>query len=256
MAGAASLLHVRDSGRGTPLVLLHPVGTSGALWTDIAPLLAGRYRVLALDLPGHGKSPAPDRPLGIAGMAARVRETLVAYDAVPAHVVGLSIGGMVAQELCIQAPETVRSLVLCGTSCEVSDAASAALEQRARTVEAQGVAAILDETIDRWFSAAFQAAAPQIVARIRAMLLANDREMHAETWRAIKGFRSAGRVAVQRPTLAVYGELEAKAAPATGPALARVFDAGLVVLPGAAHISPLEDVTAFAHLVDDFLKRL
>lgn len=246
-------VHIEEGGRGDPVVLIHPIGTHGGLWRDIAPRLEGAYRVLAVDLPGHGRSPAGDRPLTIAGMAARVADALAVRDSGPAHVVGLSIGGMVAQELYLQAPELVRSLVLCGTGSGVNEAGAQALRRRADVVDAQGIEAIVEETIERWFSPAFRTRDPGEVARIRAMLLAGDRGIHAECWRAISNFSSVGRLTPGRPALCVYGELEAAAAPATGQTLAKLVGARLVLLPGAAHISPLEDVAGFVEIVKTFL---
>src|SRR5690606_765165 len=106
-----------------------------------------RFQVLAIDLPGHGKSSSTDGPLDISIMAARVQQTLADRRALPAHVIGLSLGGAVAQALLIQSPESVRSLVLCGTTSEVTASGSDVLEKRARTVEEQGVNAIIDETM-------------------------------------------------------------------------------------------------------------
>jgi len=250
------LLAVDERGRGDALVLLHPIGTSAALWRDVVPLLAGRYRVLALDLPGHGLSPAGEGPLSIDGMAERVRTTLASRAALPAHVVGLSMGGMVAQSLLIRSPGSVRSLILCGTSSGPTEAGAAMLRKRAETVEKEGIEVIIDETITRWFSETFRRDRPEIVGWVRAMLLAGNRQVHADCWRAIAAFRSAGRIAVRRPTLVVNGELEAAASPATGPALADLMAGELTEIAGAAHISPLEDVDGFARLVDRFLGRV
>ncbi len=253
---AVSPLTVEESGRGEPLVLLHPIGTRASLWRDFMPLLDRKYRVLAVDLPGHGRSAIGQVPLSIDGMAERVHATLAARDALPAHVVGLSMGGMVAQMLLIQSPASVRSLVLCGTSSGVNEAGAAALAKRAATVEADGIEAIIDETIARWFSDSFRRRRPDVVDWVRAMLLAGDRQVHADCWRAIAAFRSAGRVSVRRPAVVVYGQLEAAASPATGAALAELMAAPLVEIADAAHISPLEDVPGFVRIVDRFLSEV
>lgn len=249
-------LALKESGRGEPLVLLHPIGTRASVWRDIVPLLDRRYRVLAIDLPGHGDSARGEAALSIDGMAQRIRATLAARGALPAHVVGLSMGGMVAQMLLIQSPAAVRSLVLCGTSSGVNEAGATALAKRATTVEVDGIEAIIDETMTRWFSESFRQRRPEIADWVRTMLLAGDRQVHADCWRAIAGFRSTGRVSVRQPTMIVYGQLEAAASPATGAALAELMAAPIVEIAGAAHISPLEDVVGFARLVDRFLSDL
>jgi pimeloyl-ACP methyl ester carboxylesterase len=186
-------------------------------------------------------------------MAERVQATLAARDALPAHVIGLSMGGMIAQMLQIQSPASVRSLVLCGTSSGVNEAGAAALVKRAAIVEAGGIDAIIDETMTRWFSESFRERRPDIADWVRTMLLAGDAQVHADGWRAIAGFHSAGKVTVRPPTLIVYGQLEAATSPTTGKALAEVWGAPIVEIDGAAHISPLEDVHGFTRIADRFL---
>jgi 3-oxoadipate enol-lactonase len=220
------------------------------------PLLSHKYRILAIDLPGHGDSARGEAVRSIDGMAERVHATLAARGELPAHVVGLSMGGMVAQMMLIQSPQSVRSLVLCGTSSGVNEAGAVALTKRAETVETGGIEAIIDETMARWFSESFRQRRPEIADWVRTMLLAGDRQVHADCWRAISAFRSNGRVLVRRPTLVVYGQLEAAASPATGAELAALMAAQLTEISGAAHISPLEDVPGFTRIVDRFLSEL
>ncbi|HXG03458.1 MAG TPA: alpha/beta fold hydrolase, partial [Candidatus Binatia bacterium] len=93
------------------LVLLHGLGSSSADWLFQVPVFAARYRVLAVDLPGHGRSEARGR-LSVEGMAAAVGALLRDLGEGPAHLLGLSLGGCVALALAAAQPERVRSLVL------------------------------------------------------------------------------------------------------------------------------------------------
>ncbi|MEA3335527.1 MAG: alpha/beta hydrolase [Chloroflexota bacterium] len=108
-------LFYSESGVGQPLVLLHGLGGTGNDWELQLPAFAPRYRSLSVDLRGHGRSPKPKGPYHITQFAGDVVKLLKNVDAYPAHVLGLSLGGAVAQQLAIDYPDAVRSLVLVNT---------------------------------------------------------------------------------------------------------------------------------------------
>jgi 3-oxoadipate enol-lactonase len=110
-----SSLHHACHGAGDPLLLLHGLGSSSADWQLQVSVFARRYRVLTVDLPGHGRSPRPAGPLTVAAMAEAVAALLAERAEPPAHVVGLSLGGCVALALALQHPARVRTLTLVNT---------------------------------------------------------------------------------------------------------------------------------------------
>lgn len=99
-------------GSGPPLVLVHGLGGAAATWTLLAPLLARRWRVLALDLPGHGRTAALGRVEGLGAFAEHVAQVADEEGMLPAAVAGHSLGGAVALRLTIQRPDAVSALVL------------------------------------------------------------------------------------------------------------------------------------------------
>jgi 3-oxoadipate enol-lactonase len=103
------------SGAGAPLLLLHGALVDRDFWRERIPGLATAYDVIACDLPGHGAAPRLNAPTSIAAMAEAVLATMDALDLAEATIVGHSLGGMVAQELALSAPERVRALVLVDT---------------------------------------------------------------------------------------------------------------------------------------------
>ena len=109
----AAPLHYTLHGRGAPpVVLLHGLGSSSTDWPEQRAALQARYRLVAVDLPGHGRSPLPARGLTVESMAEDVAALLVRLDAPPAHVLGLSLGACVALRLALAAPRRVRTLTL------------------------------------------------------------------------------------------------------------------------------------------------
>lgn len=105
-------LYYSEQGTGAPLLFIHGLGSSGQDWADQVDHFADRYRVLRLDLAGHGHSERREGPYSIAQFSRDVAVFLRKIDAMPAHVVGLSMGGMVGFELGADASELVRSLVI------------------------------------------------------------------------------------------------------------------------------------------------
>src|SRR6185436_13074141 len=113
MPSTTSLHHTRRGHSGPPVVLLHGLGSSCRDWEFQEVALEERYRVVSVDLPGHGSSTSSGQPVTIESMADDVAALLATLDdADPAHVVGLSLGACVALRLGLQAPERVRSLTL------------------------------------------------------------------------------------------------------------------------------------------------
>ncbi len=137
-------LHYQLDGEpdGAPLVLIHALGTDLRLWDKVVPLLAPGLRVLRFSLRGHGLSDAPPAPYAMGALirdAERLMDHLALRDAV---VVGLSIGGMVAQGLAVKRLDLVRALVLSNTAAKIGTAETWA--QRIAVIEAQGIEAVAD----------------------------------------------------------------------------------------------------------------
>jgi pimeloyl-ACP methyl ester carboxylesterase len=100
------------AGDGPPVVLVHGLGGAASNWSELAPLLAARHRVLAVDLPGHGASDPPAAAHGLDSYADAVAACLNREGTVPAALAGHSLGGAVGLSLAVRSPELVSSLVL------------------------------------------------------------------------------------------------------------------------------------------------
>jgi 3-oxoadipate enol-lactonase len=248
------MLSVKDVGQGVPLVMLHAVGTSGRLWWQHIPRLAQRFRVLAVDLPGHGQSPKTEGSLSIEGMSAELYRTLQVLNLLRVHLVGLSLGGMVAQMLAVDHPSSVSSLTLCDTRCDVEPPQAQVLEERARAVEEGGMSALVGSILERWFAPGFSAKRPDVVAEVEKLLLAADPVVNAQTWRAIARLNVASRLPnLHLPALVINGSLDNSIPPGEGERLAGLLETRLVELPGCAHMAPLEAPERFMDLLEPFV---
>lgn len=112
-------MHYEEQGAGTPVLFIHGLGSSSQDWFAQVPAFAKRHRVITCDLRGHGQSEKPAGPYSIAQYANDVSDLLAQLDAAPAHIVGISMGGMVAYQLGVCHPGIVRSLTIVNSMPEV-----------------------------------------------------------------------------------------------------------------------------------------
>ena len=216
------------------------LGTTLEMWNAQVAALAGRYRCLRYDTRGHGRSQVADAAASIEDLAGDLAGLLDALGIARAHVVGLSLGGMTAQAFAVRRPERVQSLVLMATAAHLPPAE--AWRERAATVRSQGMGAIVDAVMARWFTPAFTAANGAGVHAVRDSFLATDPRGYAVCCGAIERMDLRPSIgAITAPTLVIAGADD----PATPVAFmeeirARIPDAELLVVPRAAHLLAVE----------------
>lgn len=227
--------------QGAPVVAFsNSIGTTLEMWDAQAEALSANYRCLRYDTRGHGRSAVADRPARIADLADDLAGLLDAVAAPKAHIVGLSLGGMTAQAFALCYPDRVKSVTLMATAAYLPSAES--WEQRAVTVCRDGMAAIGDAVISRWFTPSYPQASPEKVASVRDRFLQMDPRGYAACCRVIRDMdlrQDIGSIAA--PTLVIAGAED----PATPVAMmedirARLAGSELVILPNAAHLLAIE----------------
>ncbi len=246
-------LNHKIDGSGPNVVLLHPVGLDLTCWDDVVAALAPRYRVLRVDLRGHGNSSPAAPGATLADYAEDVHALLAHLRFTPAAVVGLSFGGMVTQTLALDHPADVSALVICGCPCTLPDAGRQMMAERAASAERDGIGPAIETTLERWFTKDFMTKGGGEATRKR--LLTDDPNEWARGWRAIAQLDTAPRLGeIKVPTLCVAGELDPASPPAAlGEIAKRIAGAQLAVLPGAPHMMQIERPREFAAAVGAFL---
>ena len=194
------------AGAGPPLVMLHCLGVDHRFW-DFAAGLARDFTVLRYDLPGHGASVVPAGPYRIADLAAQLADILRAHGIVRAHVAGISLGGLIAQAFAAAHPDRVHRLILIDTTPRYVDEMRAMWDQRAAIARTQGVAPLIDDLLNVWFSAAALARDGTGVRYVREALRRCPGEGYALACEALKAADLAGDAAqIVAPTLVVCGD--------------------------------------------------
>ena len=237
---------------GAPVVAFsNSIGTTHEMWEAQAQALQGAYRVLRYDTRGHGRSPAVAGPATIEMLADDLAGLLDGLGIARAHVAGLSLGGMTAQSLAARHPARIERLVLMATAAHLPGNWA----ERAALVQAEGMAAIADAVVSRWFTPAFRP--DPRVAALRKDFLAIDPAGYAACCLAIDAMDlRPGLAAITAPTLIIAGADDPATPPAMSEALrAGIADAELVVLPRAAHILAVEQAAAVNRHLLGFLQQ-
>jgi len=225
------------------VVLLTPVGLDAEFWPHPERVGGAVFHTF----PGFGGRPRAEAQPTMASLAAEVAALGDEFD-----LVGVSLGGMVAQTVAVEYPERVRSLMSCCTGASVNPEA---MIGRAARTEAGGMESVLEETLTRWFTPEELARqASEGVDYARQTLLALDPGAFADAWRAMAGHDLTARLGeVQAITTCLAGEQDVVAPPARVRELASgIAGARLVSAPGP-HMLPLERPEEFPRLLAEHL---
>jgi 3-oxoadipate enol-lactonase len=242
-APALPPLWAEVTGSGPLVVLLHGLADTHGLWQHVAPVLAGRYTVAAVDHYAHGRSPMPPGELTTETMADAVADLIERLGrGAPAVVIGLSMGGGVAQVLALRRPELVRALGLVSTSSEFKPDNKTRFLNRADKAEREGMAAVIEETVPRWFTPEWPAAHPEAYAQVVQTVLANPPARFAAASRANAERGWSDRLGeIRCPVLFVGGELDPMGIHrVAGIYRERLPNARIEIVPAVSHLIPIQ----------------
>jgi len=241
-------------GSGDPLLLIQGLGYARWSWEPIVPALAERYRVVFFDNRGIGESDKPAGPYTARELAGDALQVLDEAGIERAHVLGASLGGMIAQELAVAAPERVDKLVLCCTT----PGGEATVPMPAVTVQLFAEAGSLppDVALRRFVENALAPdAAPELVEELYRRRLENPPDPVGWPAQAAAGMSFAGvDGSIRAPTLLVTGTEDNVVDPRNTDVLAeRIPGARVERLPGTGHLFFWEQPAAFVKIVEGFL---
>ena len=246
-------IHVEIEGpeRAPALMLSNSLGTNLHMWDDQAAELATRFRLVRYDSRGHGRSGAPRGPYSIDRLG---RDAIAVMDALGLKTVnwcGLSKGGMVGMWLGSNAPERISKLILSNTACHMP--AADIWGQRITTARSQGMAPLVEGTLERWFTKGFRERAPQEVTRVRDMLLATPPEGYAACCEAIRDMDQRESIKrITAPTLIICGRHDPATNVEAAEAIRSRIPGSALTLLDAAHIANIEQPDDYTETVLGF----
>ncbi|WNE99530.1 alpha/beta fold hydrolase [Streptomyces luomodiensis] len=249
MSETKTLQYRTDGPEDGPVLVLGPsLGTTWHMWDRQIPELSRHWRVLRFDLPGHGGAPAHPAH-SVADLAARLLATLDELGIERFGYAGCSIGGAIGAELALRQPQRVGSLALVSASPRFGTADS--FRQRGVVVRTNGLDPIARATPERWFTPAFAAAQPAIVDWAVQMVRTTDPGCYIAACEALAAFDIRAELSrIGIPTLVVAGA-EDQVTPAADARVlvAGIADARLALVPGASHLTPVEQPAAVTDLL-------
>lgn len=240
--GPGHRIAYRRRGSGRPIVLLHPLALSGAVWGAFADRLATDFDVIAPDARGHGASGWDGAPFAVCDLAEDVVALLDGLGLSSANAVGLSMGGSTAVTLAGRHPDRVDALFLADTTAWYGPDAVRVWAERADRVLTTPRPELVPFQVERWFTEAFRDRDPERVNQVVDIFLATDSAAHAQACRALGGMDSRDLLAaVSAPTLVVTGDEDYATPPAMGATIAAGVAHGQArVLDATRHLSLVE----------------
>lgn len=254
MIALPSNVRVLATGDGVPVVMLHCLGVDHRLWTDAIGALGTGYRVFTYDLPGHGASATPAARYSIDDLADQLATIFEAQALSRAHVVGMSLGGCVAQAFAGRYPERVAKLVLADTTPLYPPALQDKWVERASIARSQGVGPLIAEKLTIWFTPDFAAAEGPQVRYVRDTLTACDGEGYALACEALGAADLRDTVRrIRAPTLITLGDGDLPPFHDAARWMNEAIPGSRVhLIEDARHAAPLQQSAAFAALLRRF----
>jgi 3-oxoadipate enol-lactonase len=251
-------LSYRVDGKSGPWVtLVTGIANDYSMWDGQTPALAAGFRVLRYDLRGQGGTPPSRSAVTIDSLAADLVALWDALGIDKSHLVGLGLGGAIAQAAAIQHAQRVDRLVPCCCRAQMVPDFAALWHQLIATVQAQGIEPIVEPTLQRWFPEPFRSANPQAMDAVRKMIRRTSVQGYVGCANAFLGLALEDKLPLIRsPALYLSGADDHRGGPSALMAAlaAKVPGARHAAVPDAAHIANIQNPAGFNRLVMDFLK--
>jgi 3-oxoadipate enol-lactonase len=225
------------------------------MWEPQMEALTRHFRVLRYDTRGHGQSEVTPGPYSIELLADDAAALIDLAAVGKVHFVGLSIGGMIGQQLAVRHPSKVLSLSLCDTASEMPPRSM--WEERFSSARAAGIAGLVDGTVKRWFVSSFVEREPTVIGHVRGMILETAVDGYIACGSAVRDMSQTHILgSIKVPTQIIVGREDPACTLAQSEVLQRgIAGAELHVIEDAAHLSNIEKPEEFSLLLINFISR-
>ncbi|MDW8797129.1 alpha/beta fold hydrolase [Staphylococcus shinii] len=249
------------AGTGEPLILIHGVGLDHTMWKEHVNYFSSYYQVFAYDMLGHGKSRKPDKEkYELQDFTEQLLNFMNELNIHKPHILGFSMGGMVAQSFGIVYKEKVKSLTISNAVAHRNDKERLSVQGRIQDVEEKGKNSTIEPAIERWFNDEFIRRHLNLINQIKQRLKNNDEDSYLKAYRV---FGEADRLLwedlceINAPTLVITGQFDQGSNVRMAEEMVqRISQSKLIIIPEARHMLPLEKFQVFNQNVYEFLKNI
>lgn len=248
-------LHYEEYGHGSPLILIHGLGSSCLDWELQVPVFAQHYRLVLVDVRGHGRSDKPRERYSIAGFTADLVALIEHLQLPPAHVVGLSMGGMIAFQLAVDEPQMLKSLCIVNSAPQVKVRTAGDYWQWAKRWSLARVLSL--STIGKALGTMLFPKPEQAELRrkMAERWAKNDKRAYLASFDAIVGWGVQEQLSkISCPTLVISADHDYTPVAQKEIYVKLLPDARLVVIEDSRHATPLDQPEHFNNTLLDFLK--
>lgn len=245
-----------DGPEGAPwLVFSNSLATNLTMWDDQARELKQAYRVLRYDQRGHGGTDAPAGRYSFATLLADAVALMDELGIKKTHFAGLSMGGATALGLAEHHPDRLDRVIVCDSPCQSTPVSAQQWEERIAIAEKQGMEPLVEPTVARWFPPEVLEANPPHLDKVRRMIRTTPVNGFIGCGAALADHDYAAAVAtVTRPVLFMAGEKDGVTPFAMRKLCTALPGSRYAELPGAGHISNMDQPRAFTEVLRDFLR--
>lgn len=251
--------HYEEAGSGPAILLVHGFPLDHRIWDDQVKQLSSRFRVIAVDLKGFGKS-ASTEAFTIDSMADELAEFISAVNATPAVVAGLSMGGYISFSLAVRHPEIMKGLaIVCSKAEADTPAGREARQKMAELAQTQGAKPVAEQMMPKMFCETTYKNRPELVEKLRGIMEASPPTTIANACFAMRDRvdRTPDLPKLAMPVMIILGEKDSIIPAEMGKAMALACRQGaLKLIPGAGHLATMEEPAVVSQVLADFASRL
>ena len=247
-------MYFEEHGAGDPLLLIHGLGSSTRDWELQVPVFSEHYHVITIDLRGHGQTDKPKEPYSIKLFADDTFQLLDSLNALPAHIVGLSLGGMVAFQIAVDSPDKVKSLTIVNSCPEMiihTFHEWVEFWRRIAIIQLLGMRRLAGFLCGRLFTEPYQ---EEVRFEAVQRLAANDKRAYINTLHAISGWSVTGSLdRITCPTIIMSGDMDFLPIPTKELCASRIANSELMIIDGSRHVTPVDQPEKFNTMLNTFL---
>lgn len=246
------------SGEGRRVVFVHGVGASLESWDGVVSCLGEGFRTLRYDLRGHGNSEKTPGPYSLDMFVDDLRDVVAEHGWTSFHLVGFSLGGLIAQGFVLRYPQKVRSLTIVSSVAGRTPEERERVLERARTLLTSGAGVHTASSVERWFTEEFRAAHPEVVQQRVQRSMRNDPASYAAAYQVLAECDLLDRLhEVEVPALVMTGENDTGSTARMASAMAsRIRNSRLHILPRLKHSVLLEAPDQVAAQLRPFIEEM